>query len=76
MNLDAMDKPYGEVCGDLWRKTKLRDRMQAIIVHELAEYQHDGDHELALIDAPDTDLPIGHRAREILRKMEAGWKGR
>jgi hypothetical protein len=52
----------------------LPDRIQAIIAHEKAEHEHD-DHELALIAAPETDLPISKRAKEILRAMESGWKG-
>jgi hypothetical protein len=76
MNPSVMDGPYGEECGRLWRKSKLRDRMQAIIAHERAEWEHNGDHELALIAAPETDLPISKRAKEILREQESGWKGR
>ena len=75
MNPAAMDGPYGEECSALWRKSRLRDRMQAIIAHEKAEKEY-GDHELALIAAPETELPISHRAREITRAMEKGWKGR
>jgi hypothetical protein len=75
MNPAVMDRPYGEVCGKLWRKTRLRDRMQASIAHEKAEGEYDHDHELALIAGPETKLTISHRAREILRAMEAGWKG-
>jgi hypothetical protein len=75
MNPAAMDGPYGEACGELWRKSRLRDRMQAIVAHEKAESEYDGDHELALIAAPETELPITRRARAILRAMEAGWKG-
>ena len=49
--------------------------MQAIVAHEKAESEYDGDHELALIAAPDTELPITHLERAILPAMEAGWKG-
>ena len=45
----------------------------AIIAHELAEHQYNGDHELALIAGPETELPISHEARELLRQMERGW---
>ena len=74
MNPAVMDEPYGAECGQLWRKSRLRDRMQAIVAHEVAEHEQ-GDHELALIAAPETKLPISHKAREIARAMEAGWKG-
>jgi len=56
------------------RKSRLRDRMQAIVTHELAEHEH-GDHELVLIAASETKLPIGQEARAITRATEAGWKG-
>src|SRR4051812_29576710 len=49
MNPAAMDKPYGEECGKLWRKSRPRDRMQAIVTHEKAEYENHMDHELTLI---------------------------
>ena len=58
-----------------WRHTRLPDRIQAVIAHELAEHTY-GDHELALIAGAETELPIGHAARELLRSMEAGWVGR
>jgi hypothetical protein len=75
MNPHAMDGPYGEECGHLWRKSRLTDRMQAVIAHEMAEHVY-GDHELAPIAAPETELPISHRARGILRAMESGWRGK
>jgi hypothetical protein len=59
-----------------WKRTRLKDRVQAIIVHELAEHEYGDDHELALIAGPVTELPISHAARELLKRMEAGWKTR
>jgi hypothetical protein len=76
MNLAAMDGPYGDECGKLWRETKLRPRIEAVIAHEKAEHEYGGDHELALIAAPETNLPISHAARALLRAQEAGYKGR
>ena len=76
MNSAARDEPYGQECGNLWRKTRLKDRIQAVIAHERAEHEYDGDHELALIAAPETTLPISHAARELLRRQEAGWRSR
>ncbi len=76
MNPAVMDRPYGEECGKVWRKTKIRPRIEAIIAHEYEEKHHGGDHELALIAASETDLPISHEARELLRAQEAGYKGR
>ncbi len=66
---------YDEATGAAWKRTRINDRAQAIIAHELAEHEH-GDHELALIAGPETKLPISHAARELLGKMEAGWRGR
>jgi hypothetical protein len=76
MNPAAMDGPFSEACGKVWRKTRLKDRIQAIIAHERAEHEYGGDHELALIAAPETKLPISHAALELLRAQEAGWKSR
>jgi hypothetical protein len=74
LNPIVMDGPYGEECGQLWRRSRLADHIQAIIAHERAEDEY-GDHELARIAAPETMLPISQRARMILRAMESGWSG-
>ena len=71
MNLEALDVPYGEEAGKLWAGSRLKDRMQAIIAHEEAEHLT-GSHAGAL--ATDTELPVSHRAKEILRAMRDGWK--
>jgi hypothetical protein len=76
MNPELLTAAYDEPTQKLWRGTRIRDRAQAIIAHELAEHRYDGDHELALIAGPETDLPISHAARELLRQMERGWRGR
>jgi hypothetical protein len=76
MNPHLLDSGYDEDTQKLWRKTKLRPRAEAIIAHELAEFDHEGDHELALIAAPETGLPISRAAREMLKQMEKGWRGR
>ncbi len=60
----------------MWQRTRIGDRAQAIIAHELAEHEYGDDHELALIAGPETKLPISHSARELLKWMEAGWHGR
>jgi hypothetical protein len=57
-------------------RTRIADRAQSIIAHELAEHEYSGDHELALIAGPETKLPISHAARELLRQMERGWRGK
>ena len=58
-----------------WRWTRISDRAQAIIAHEIAEHEYGGDHELALIAGSETKLAISREARELLKKMEAGWRG-
>ena len=60
----------------MWQRTRIADRAQAITAHELAEHEHGGDHELALIAGPETKLPISHAARELLKQMERGWRGK
>ncbi len=52
-----------------WAKARLRDRIDAIIVHEHEEVRRGGDHQAALEDAPMTELPISHEARRILRAI-------
>jgi hypothetical protein len=76
MNPDLLKDGYNEEAHRTWQHTRIVDRAQAIIAHELAEHEYGGDHELALIAGPETKLPISHKAREMLRKMEAGWRGR
>jgi hypothetical protein len=52
----------------VWAKSRLRDRIGAVIVHEHLEAQgipHDEEVERAA----DTDLPIGENARRILRSI-------
>jgi hypothetical protein len=75
MNPDLLKDGYDKEAQRAWRRTRIRDRAQAIIAHEMAEYEYGGDHELALIAGSETKLPICHEARELLKKMEAGWRG-
>ena len=56
--------------GAVWARSKLRDRIDAIIAHEDAESQTgDHDHDLAEVMAPDSALPITQAARRILRAI-------
>ena len=48
--------------GEVWAKSRLRDRIDAIIAHEDAE-SLTGGHDLAEAMAPDTTLPITEGAR-------------
>ncbi len=73
-NSELMTVPYDRKTAKLWRKSRLRDRIDAIIAHEIGEADH-GSHESALKVAPQTELRISTRAREILVQMRSGWKG-
>jgi hypothetical protein len=75
LNPDLMTEPYGKRAARTWQKSRLRDRIDAIIVHELSEAAR-ATHVAALKAAPETELPITDGARRILRAMEKGWKGR
>jgi len=75
MNPELLSASYNEATQQLWRRTRIVDRAQGIIAHELAENEHSGNHELALIARSDTRLLISHRARELLRQMERGSLG-
>ncbi len=54
--------------GQVWAKSSLRDRIDAVIAHEDAE-SLTGDHDLAEAMAPDTTLPITDEVRQILRAI-------
>jgi hypothetical protein len=52
----------------LWRKSRLRDRIDATIVHEYEEAEG-LSHEEAVARAPKTRLPVNDRVRELLRAI-------
>ena len=54
----------------------MTSRLDAIVAHEYEEHRHGGSHVEALKHAPSTELPITDRAREIVRAMQKGWRGR
>ncbi|WP_165222432.1 hypothetical protein [Aquisphaera insulae] len=79
INLDAgsfnpehVTARYGTRAGKVWARARLRDRWDALIAHEDMEWRRGGDHDAAVLDAPETDLPISDGAREILRAMRKG----
>ena len=76
LNPDLLADAYDEAAQSAWKRTRIKERAQAIIAHELAEDEYRGDHQLALIAGPETELAISHAARELLRAMEKGWRGR
>src|SRR4029077_9827056 len=65
-NTEIMDNR--PAVGKVLAKSRLRDRIDAIIAHEDAE-SLTGDHDLAEATAPDTTLPITDGARQILRAI-------
>ena len=73
---ERLTRRYGSRDGSLGAKSRLRDRQDALIAHEDAEWRMRGDHDAAVRVAPETELPISVRAREILREMRKGWRGR
>jgi hypothetical protein len=64
----------GPTASIIWAKSRLRDRIDAIIAHEHLEAQ-DIPHDEVVQRAPDTELPIGENARKILLSMAEGAKG-
>jgi hypothetical protein len=75
LNPELLTEKYRGKTAKLWRRARLRDRMDAIIAHETSEAEH-GTHEAALKAVPHTELPISDRARRILEEMERGWRGK
>jgi hypothetical protein len=73
LNADLLKKDYGKEPGELFEKSRLRDRLDSIIAHEYEEHRT-GSHLGSLKAAPETKLPIRDRAREILWAMEKGWR--
>src|SRR5436190_13329362 len=75
LNMDLLKAGYDEKAASLFGKSRLRDRMDAIIAHEYEEHRNGMSHVEALKATPKTALPIREGAREICREMERGWKG-
>jgi hypothetical protein len=74
LNDDLLKQDYGEKAARLFARSRLRDRLDAIIAHEYEEHRHGMSHEAALKAAPTTDLPISDQARKIAKAMEQGWR--
>ena len=76
LNPELLTSKYGSDVGKLWARSRLRDRIDAVIVHEYEEAQ--GLHHDQVVErAPDTALPIGENARRILRAIaeaEKRWR--
>jgi hypothetical protein len=76
LNPNLLKAEYTPKPARLFERARLRDRLDAIIAHEYEEHRNEFDHRRALEAAPRTDLAITELAREILRAMEKGWRGR
>jgi hypothetical protein len=75
-NLELLKNVYGTEASRLFERSRLRDRLDSIIAHEFEEHRNGMDHVASLKAAPETDLPISERAREICRAMEKGWRNK
>jgi hypothetical protein len=67
-NPELLTERYGQAVGKTWAKTRLRDRIDAVIAHEIAESQagtHEGAERLAAV----TELGVSEGARRVLRSM-------
>src|SRR5438552_3938460 len=75
LNPELLAPELGPEVTTLWSKSRLRDRMDAIIAHE----HHESlglPHPEAVARAPDTPLPIREGARSILRAISEREQGR
>jgi hypothetical protein len=68
LNPELLTERYGLEVGQIWAKSRLRDRIDAVIAHEVAEAKT-GSHEGAEALAAETDLPVSEGTRRILRAM-------
>jgi hypothetical protein len=67
-NPELLTERYGGEIGTTWAKSRLRDRIDAVIAHEVAEGQA-GTHEGAEALAVETTLSVSEGTRRILRAM-------
>jgi hypothetical protein len=65
----------GSEASKVWAKARLRDRIEAVIVHEHLEGQGI-PHDEVVERAADTNLPISENARRILRSIAEGVRRR
>ncbi len=64
-------KDLGPEVSSSWAKSRLKDRLDAIIAHEYTEAAT-GGHMDAVRDSADTRLPIREGARRLLRTIAEG----
>lgn len=70
-NPNLLGDPAAGGVARTWARTRLRDRLDAIIAHEYEE-AIDGSHGAALQNAPSTKLNISPEARRLLRALAGG----
>jgi hypothetical protein len=68
LNPQLNAQAFGPEASSLWAKARLRDRIDAVIVHEHEEAMG-VRHEEAVQRAAETPLPISDQARRILRAI-------
>jgi hypothetical protein len=72
-NPELNAEKMGPEASALWAKSRLRDRIDAVISHEHAEASGIGHNE-AVQKAVETPLPISDKARHMLRVIAEGEK--
>jgi hypothetical protein len=73
LNPDLDADVIGAEASNFWAKSRLRDRIDAVIVHEYLEAQG-LIHDEVVERAADCDLAISENARRILRRIAEGVK--
>jgi len=73
LNPELNAEVIGPEASQVWAKSRLRDRIDAVMAHEHLEAQGI-PHDEVVQSAPDTELPISENARRILRSMAVGVK--
>jgi hypothetical protein len=68
LNPELNAEQFGPHVSSVWSKSRLRDRIDAVIAHEHTEVET-GSHDSAEALAPDTALPIREGGRRILRAI-------
>jgi hypothetical protein len=71
LNPELNAEAIGPEASSLWARSQLRDRIDAVIAHEHLEGRG-VPHDEVVQRVPETDLPVGEKARKILRSMAEG----
>ena len=68
LNLNLLADSYGPEVGKIWARSRLRDRIDAVIAHEVAEAEV-GTHAGAEALAAETELSVSEGTLRILKAM-------